>query len=899
MSEESATSIFKRQTSNALRYFRFFGMRAKADLDDELRFHIEARVRDYMARGHTEAEARRLTAERLGDLAAARHTCEQIATKRDNRMRRTQLIDAFTQDVSFAFRTLGRQKTWAAVAIATLALGIGANTAIFSVISPLVLNPVPYPGANRVALIFLQPETNTSGMTITITVDGKLAENWRANSHSFEVLEPYSPSDITIKRAGEDPRVVPAAKILPSFATFAGVTPLRGRMFTQDEVPTGGVAVISEAMWRTQYGAREDIIGTTFSAFDRTQTIVGVMPNGFELPRTLEGDVDVWMPLDLKVPSVGVKIVGRVKPGMDLASAGKELDSLTARANPAPASTTKSTTASNRPAFTAAVTAPGDLLGFRDVLGILAAAVVAVVLIACANVAHLLLARGAARQREMAIRAALGAGAGRIFRQLATESVILSGAGALFGVVFGWFGLKALLALRPASLTVLDSARMDGTTLSITAALGVLTALAFGVIGFMQASRLSATAALKSGAAGASHTSGSSAQVRARGMLVVTEMALCTMLLVGATLLIRSLMFLTTRDVGFDPARLYSLRVQLPETRYPSRESRAALYRTMAERLKAMPGVQGVTIAGAAPLSGSFTVGGLQAEGQPDPPAGTTEFIHSNSVSADYFRLMGIRMVKGTTFTDTSAAAAQVVVNEAMAKQLWPGQNPLGKRMRVSYSGQGAWRTVTGVAGNVLNMGRTDRESAVMYTPGLGYSDVIIARLSGDAAAAVSAMTKLPRELDDRLALPAVQNVDDAMRRSVARPRFVMVLLVVFAVLAVGLAAVGLYGVLAYQVAQRTREIGIRVALGASRGAVARSVLIQGVGLAVIGAAIGLVAARGGTKIVSTMLYGVQATDALSFVLSAVALTAIAALACLVPMRRALAVDPLIAMRAD
>jgi putative ABC transport system permease protein len=898
MNDEVPVTGHKSQVTTWLRYLRFFGPRAVADLDDELRFHIEARVQDYIARGHSESEARRLTAERLGDMAAARHTCAQIATKRDNRMRRSQLIDAFTQDVTFALRTLGRQKTWAAVAIATLALAIGANSAMFSVISPLLLNPVPYPGGDRIALVFLQPERNTSGMTITISVDGKLTEMWRANARSFEALEPYSATDATITRPGEEPRVVPAAYVLPSFASFAGAAPIRGRMFSQDEIAAGGVAVISEGMWRTQYGAREDILGTTFKAFERTQTIVGVMPNSFELPRTLEGEVDVWLPLDLKAPSLGVKLVARLRPGVSRVDAGKELDSLTARTANTVAGTNADGTPKT-PQFTASVTAPEDLVRFRDLLGVLGAAVVFVMLIACANVAHLLLARGTARQREMAIRSALGAGAGRIFRQLATESVILSAAGAAVGVILGWFGLKAILAMRPNSLSVLDNARMDSTALLVTAGLGALTALAFGVIGFVQAARLSSTAALKSGSAGATGAIGGVKQSRARGVMVVTEMALCTMLLVGATLLIRSLVFLTTRDLGFDPARLYSLSVTLPESRYASRESRYEFNRQLADRLGAMPGVQSVTVAGAAPGSASFTVGGLQAEGQAEPPAGSTQFIHSNSVSADYFRIMGMRMVQGTTFTDTSAAAAQVVVNETMAQQLWPGQSPVGKRMRVVYAGEGVWRTVTGVVHNALNMGRTDRDNPMMYTPGGAYRDVILARLSGDPAAAVAAMSKLPRELDAGLALPRVQNIEDAMRRSVARPRFAMLLLVVFAAIAVGLAAVGLYGVLAYQVAQRTREIGIRVALGASRGSVARSVMLHGVGLAIVGAVIGLVGARGGAKIVSSMLYGVQPTDALSFALSALALTMIAALACLVPMRRALAVDPLIAMRAD
>jgi predicted permease len=546
--------------------------------------------------------------------------------------------------------------------------------------------------------------------------------------------------------------------------------------------------------------------------------------------------------------------------------------------------------------FGANLTGPADEIRFQDSLVMLSVAVALVLLIACANVAHLLLARAATRRREMAIRVAVGAGSERLFRQLLTESMILSLAGCLGGLLFAWAGLRVLLVARPESLSELGVARMDGMTLLITMFLSVVTGIAFGLVGAMQA-RSPAHEALK---AGSLTSSEGRTQGRARGLLVITEMALCTTLLIGAALLLRSVVHLQNRDLGFDANNLYALNVELPRERYAQQPAVAAFFDELSTRMRAVPGVEGVARASAGPLGMSFSIGALQLEGQPDPPAGTSGFVPYNKVDTNFFKLMGVRLVEGTTFTDTSAAAAQVLVNEGFARKHWPRQSAIGRKLRIVYAGQGEWKTVVGVASNALTQGLAeDPGEPLIYMAGRdAFSPTLIVRTAGDART-LPALGGIVTSIDGRLPPARINSVELAMQKSIAGQRFTMFLLMIFTCVAVGLAAVGLYGVLAYSVSQRSREIGIRIALGASRRTIARSVMSQGLLLAGIGAIVGIVAARWGVKLVATMLYGVRQTDGVSFVASAVVLLLVAAVACLVPMRRALSVDPLIAMRAD
>ena len=872
------------------RYLRFFGPRGVADLDDELRFHVEMRVRDYVAQGMSEGDARAATARRLGDMAHARETCATIATKRDSRMRRAQIIDALTQDVRFALRTLARQKTWAAVAVFTLALGIGATSAMYSVINHLLLNPTPYPGGDRVTVILQLPsEGNATGMSVAMVPMGRLVDAWMKHSRSFEAIEPYKRGETMLSGQAFDGQGVQTAFVLPSFAVFADAQPLFGRMFTAEEASgAANVVVLSEGFWQSQFGGDRDVLGKTIPVGEQPRTIIGVMPARFQLPRTFENEADLWLPLDFaRADDDGLTLIGRLRPGVTRAAAGAELDSIMRRTEPA---------GSQSASVRTVVMGPSDNLSYRDLLVMLAAAVGLVLLIACANVAHLLLARAATRQREMSIRAALGAGSGRLFRQLFTESLILSVTGGLAGLVVGWASLRALIATRPGSLDALGAVHMDQSTFAITALVAVLTGLAFGVIGAVQAGRHSTAETLK---AGAQTSSDGRVRVRGRGLLVVTEMALCTMLLVGATLLIRSMVHLQAVDPRFDAAGLLSYDFNLPETRYKTADARRRFYVDLAERVKRIPGVAAATVAAAAPMTQTFFVGALQIDDQPNPPNGTSAFINGNAVPPEYFAMMKMPIRQGTTFTDTTQAASQAIVSKSMADSLWPGVSPLGRRIRVAYNGQGQWRTVVGVAADAMTRGLTQRSNwSVLFIPfGPPFGSTLMVR-TADATMSRT-VARLANEIDPLVIAPRVFNIEAQMQRSIARPRFTMFLLTVLTAIAVALAAVGLYGVLAYTVTQRTREIGIRMALGASRGVVATNVLRQGIALAAVGAILGLAGARAATRLVSSMLYGVGETDAASFAAGAAALAIIAVLACLIPMRRAVAVDPIIAVKAD
>jgi putative ABC transport system permease protein len=457
--------------------------------------------------------------------------------------------------------------------------------------------------------------------------------------------------------------------------------------------------------------------------------------------------------------------------------------------------------------------------------------------------------------------------------------------------------LKTLLALRPASLTELALARMDASTLLVTIGLAVLTGLLFGVIAAIQSARHSTHESLK---AGALSTSQSRGQSRLRGLLVVSEIALSTTLLVGASLLVRSVVHLQMTDPGFNPARMYGIQIDLPEKAYKTPAAHRAFYAELVARTRGIAGVESAMMAEGAPPMRNFIIGALQMENDPPPPSGTTSFISYNGVQPDYFRSMGIRLVQGTTFSDTTETSKEVIVNEGFARKYWPGQSAIGHRLRFVFNGQGEWRTVVGVASNAFTSGFTwDASDPLLYVPFQGqYRPALIVRVK-PGPNAISSVRSLIPAIDRRLPPPTLTDVEDAMRDSIAAPRFTMLLLASFTILAVVLAAVGLYGVLAYAVAQRTREIGIRIALGATRRAIGRSVMTQGAVLAVSGILVGMAGAFWATKFIDKMLYGVPRSDPYSFAAGALLLLGTAMLACLVPMRRAVSVDPLIAMRAE
>ncbi len=902
------------------RYLRFWGPHAASDVDDELRFHLAMRERDYLVRGLSPIDAHAAATRRFGSLDAARAACVSVSTRRERRMAQAELVDVLRQDVRFALRTLGRQKAWTAVAVLTLALGIGANTAMFSVVETALWHPLRYPGADRLVFILQQPKQggdNAQSEVFTVP-SASAGRAWLEASHAFLDMTAFAGRDVLVRArnataaasqsgTNEGATVAHAALVMPGFLRFAGGRPLVGRSFSESEAhERAHVAMISEALWRGRFASSTTVVGRAIAIDDSIYTIIGVMPASVRLPRTFGAPdgTDVWLPRDLSDDSTfAPTIIARLHPGVSMKDAATRLDSITARAEYASRAARPGPAAGAAPApepvhYKTVLMRPGQLTSIHDSLMLLTGAVALVMLIACVNVAHLLLARAANREREMAVRAALGASRPRLVRQLLTESLVLAGAGCAAGVGVAWAAVQALEALRPAGLAELADVRLDGGTLALAVAIAVVTGIVFGIVGAVHGGRYAAHDALKGGARSVGHTA---RQRRTRSALVVSEMAVSATLLVGAVLLVRSLIHLQTLDPGFQPAGLYALTIPMVRTTQAEMHRRTMAMRELEQRVRHLPGVRDVVIADAAPPAQSFYMGALQVEGRAPPAPGTTSFINYDGTEANYFRVLGLPIVQGTSFTDTSKAAAQVVVNEGMAHKEWPGQSPIGRRLRLlNEDGSGDWYTVVGVAADSRVFGLTSDPSQRMLFAAASehFNPTLLIRTNG-LAQPIAALRAMVSQTDPTLPQPDVSSVAEAMSGSIAQERFTMLLLGVFSVLALVLAAVGLYGVMAYAVAQRTREIGIRMALGASRRDVGRAVVRQGVTLAVIGGAIGLGASLWATSLLTKMLYGVAHTDAVSFIAGAVVLLGTAVLACAVPARRAVSIDPAIAMRAD
>jgi putative ABC transport system permease protein len=868
------------------RYLHFWGPRVEADVDEELAFHVAMRVRDQMDRGMTEPEARAAVRARLGDLAAVRAACVAIDTRRHRRVHRARILDELRQDVRFGVRGMLRRKGWTAVGMVTLAIGIGANTAVFSVVHNLLLHPMDYPHADRLAVVYQQPtDARVTGVSVYLLPATPVLRAWRAGAYSFEDLEGYATGDAVLRVGGGPATTVHTATVQPGLARFAGKRPVVGRYFTQEDVRSRArVAVLSEGLWRSRYGGADSAVGSAVTLGRSVYTIVGVMPAAFQLPALLQDRTDVFLPLDVNDDELGVSMIGRLRPGVSPEQAARELDTLAARMPGTP-----------KPlGYVAVVARPGRIVGFRDSLFMLSAAVVLVLIIACANVAHLLLARGAEREHEMAIRAAIGAGHGRLFRQAVTESLVLAFLGCLAGLAVGWAGLRALVALRPDSLSELRVAHMDATTLLVAVGLTVLTGVVFGLVGATQSARLASPEVLRIGAP----TAAGAGRGRTRSLLVITEMALCTTLLVGAALLIRSVVHLQLADPGFDMDGLYTVSADLSATADSTGALRWAFYDRLQERLREVPGVRGVTLATTSPPGRNFLIGALEVEGQAPPARAATGYINTVGVRPGFFALMGMRFVEGGTFTDTTAAAGQVIVNAGMARRYWPRGSALGRRLRVVTRGSGRWLTIVGVVSDAATGGlRMERTEPVLYTPPASFfAPTLIARVTAPGAV-LPVVRGIVREMNPAVPPVEMHAVAAAMAESIGTQRFTMLLLAVFAGIALVLAAVGLYGVMAYAVAQRAREIGVRIALGATAGRVARTVVGRGLVLVGAGMAIGLAGAHWGTRLVVSMLSGVEPGDPMSFAAAAGVLVLAGVLACLVPMLRAMRVDPVAAMR--
>lgn len=874
------------------RYLRFWRSNIAADVENELRFHIEMRVEEYMSRGMSEQEARQAVTTRLGDVDAARAECITLGEVRATHARRANFFDGLRADVSFALRSLGGSPGWTAVALLTIALGVGATSTVFSVADTLLVRPFSYPDASRVFIVRRQFEIG--GTTANAPIPLAAVREWRTHARTIEAAMPFRAAEGRMG-TGADAITVQGTMVDTAFLAFAGARPLIGRNFTAEELAPNGPAAIllAEPFWRRQYGGSTDVIGKTVQIDDRSRTIVGVVPASLSIPDFRSEPADMFVPLREAANMIVSGVLVRLKPNVAAKASTEELDGIFKRAG-----LVTPMFLPNAKPMSLRLTNPRDGLRIGQPVIMLTVAVALLLCVACTNVAHLLLARGAARQRELAVRHALGAGRARLLRQLVTESVVLAVIGGVLAVAVGWAGLKLLAAARPADLVELAHVSGNRGILSISAVLAIACGLTIGLLAALRSAHRNLGMTLRAGASRAPLTG------RLRASLVVGEVALSATLLVGALLLIHAVFDLQRTRLGFDAAGLYG--VTFPLETQKSAAERAVFVAMVRERAARIPGVEGVTLAGNTPSPHYFRMlSALETPERPatgDVPTATGIFV----VAADYFEKLGMPLIAGRTFDEGSHARDEVIVSQTLARQLWPNENPMGRRLRNSVPRPGQplepWQTVIAVVPDIV----TDLVEGALH-PAI-YRPLVTEAFPGNAVAVIArargenAMTSLrsfaesvqPNDPDTEIA-----NVRELIDESLAQPRFTMRVLAIFAALGVVLAAIGLFGVISYSVGQRTREIGVRITLGATRNSIARLVVGDGIRLALLGIAIGILGAVAATRLIQKMLYGVSPLDPFAFGVGAALLLAVSVAACVIPMLRATSVDPAIAVRVE
>jgi len=801
--------------------------------------------------------------------------------------------DEMFQDLRYGVRMLLKQPGFTLVALLTLALGIGANTAIFSVVNAVLLRALPYPQSEQLVMLWQGGQRGEPGQ---MPLSPPELMDYRAEQQVFEHIAAHTMADANLSGGGE-PERLPAAVVSADWFAVLKTPPLSGRAFLPEEHQPGqnNSVVLSYGLWQRRFGGDDGALGRAIMLNGRARTVVGIMPAGFRHPATAE----LWLPLAFTHEQLSpafrprhyLDAIARCKDGVTIAQAQENIRAIAARfPNSGPAGM-PARLVSLREQLVGQVKAP---------LYVLLSAVGFVLLIACANVGNLLLARASARQAEMAVRRALGAGRGRLLRQLLTESVALAGAGGALGILLAWWGKRALATLLAEVIPLAHEIRLDARVLGFAFALSVLTGLLFGLAPAWQASKADLTETLKHGA---KSLMGFSRQ-RARSALAVAQMALALVLLAGAGLLLRSFYRLTQVNPGFNPAQVLTADVALPFARYDTGTKQTAFYQQIVAHLKALPGAQSVGIVSDLPLSGmnadrSFTHDGVPPDQQQRRPP-SADYRHC---SPDYFEAIGIPLSRGRVFTEQDAPGAQpvAIVNEKLARRIWPNEDAVGKRIAF-FSAQGTdpWMVVVGVVGDVKHRGLSVETRPEIYVPHaqapIGTMTMVI-RAAGDPAAMTAAVRGAVQALDADQPLFNVRTLERLRADSLAPQRFSLSLLGLFAVIALSLAALGIYGVISYAVSQRRREIGIRVALGAQSRDVLRLVVGQGMKLALIGTGAGLAASFALTRLMSKLLFGVGPTDPLTFVVIALLLLGVALVACWVPARRATKVDPMTALR--
>jgi putative ABC transport system permease protein len=876
----------------------FGGRRADQELDDEIETHLRLLTERYVRQGVTEEEAAWAARRQFGNVTLLQEV--------NREMRGIGLIETLFQDLRYGVRMLRKNPGFTFVAVLTLALGIGANTAIFSVVNAVLLRPLPYPEPDRLMMVF--PAYEQGGRDGRIgTVTGPDFVEWRNQCRVCAQVAAHTGAQPGNMTGGAEPDRVRIARVTENLFATLGMQPMLGRTFLPEEMgrpspgndmqATGSTAVIlSYGLWQRRFGADLAVIGKTVKVEGDACAVIGIMPDGFKFP----DEADAWAPVALspKRNNAYLRVVARLQPGVTQAQAQAELATIARWLE-------QEFPQTNRGLSVNLVPLQEHLVGnVRSSLLIFLGAVSFVLLIACANVANLLLARAATRQKEMAVRAALGASRLRIIRQLLTESLSLAFAGGGLGLLLAFGILKLLLAFAPQGIPRLTAIRIDLWVLGFTLLLAVLTGVIFGLAPALQASRLDLNASLKEGG---TRATGGGSRHRLRGLLVVAEVSMALVLLIGAGLLLKSFTRLRETKLGFNPDHVLTASVTLPKATYPKTEQVKAYYQQALARLATRPEAQAVGVVNKLPLgnTGVGIQGDLTVEGESIERPGV--MASKLAASTDYFRALGIPLLKGRTFNerDTADSPGVLIISETLARRLWPNEDALGKRINIGLPGE-TWREVVGVVGDVKQRELGAPPALALYQPFSQVADMLrlligeatfVIRTAAEPQTFIASLRNELQAVDRELPLHNVAVMDQVVTKSVADPRFYTLLLGSFSALALILAAAGIYGVISYSVTQRTHEIGIRLALGAQSGAILRFVVRQGMALALAGLAIGLAGAFALTRVLSDFLYQVSVTDPATFALIALLLISVALIASYIPARRATKVDPLLALR--
>jgi len=849
------------------------------ELDEELAGHMRMAIEERVARGERREDAERAARREFGNVGVVKEVTRE--------MWGGGWFERLLQDVRYGARTLRRSPGFTIVALSTLALGIGATTAMFTVVHAVLLRPLPYPRSDRlVRIAYDYPKSPF------ITEGGISDRQWvdaRSRYRMFTRVAAFTPGLVTLTNAGDPVRLQEASVAAGLFETL-GIMPALGRTFGRDDELVGGepVVILGDALWRERFGADSNVVGRPITLDGVRHTVLGVMPQGFAYPL----DARLWRPLRLQLAPNRFQIlsvIGRLRDGATRAQALAELDALAAADRARDSMVARVTPLKD--------TVVGDVT--RSLL-VFAGAVGLVLLIACTNVANLLLMRATTRRREMAVRAALGAGRRRLVRQLVTESALLWVGAGVAGAGIAVAGVRALLALAPAGrIPRHGEIGVDAVALAFALVVSLGTGLIFGLIPALRATGSSVRDALAASARTMTGRDG-----RLRGALVMAEIAFALVLLTGAALMMESFIRLRRVELGFRPEGLASLTVDLPDATYQSAPAMQAAHEAVLDRLEKIRGVTSAAAVNFIPLGGPMIRGDIKVDGRTLPPS---YLVAKPSVSPGYFRTMGIRLRLGREFTAQDAASSPhvVIVSESVARQIWPDLSPIGQRIsNKDVPGPGDWLTVVGVVDDVGQTSIDVHREPAIYQPiqqltqtfFLGHMSFIV-RAVGDPALLLPMMRRALRDVDPNQPIGSIGTVESAISATVAEPLFQARLIGAFSIVALVLAAIGIYGVVAYSVAERTREIGIRVALGAGRGDVVGMVLRRLLVLLVPGVALGVAGALATTRVLSSLLFEIRPDDPATFISVAVLLAAVAIVAGMMPARRASRVDPLVALK--